>query len=106
MLRESDRLAREARLRRFERTERWKVVAAVIVGVALLAAAAWTMRYSEMVSNQRDIAGLCQADYARARSAVDSQVVDRRRPIIDPETDAPAGVSCGEIRRAAAPLVR
>jgi hypothetical protein len=99
MLTDEERIARSKRLRSLERSERWKLLAAIVAGLAVLCALLWSVNRHPLPHPGQLIVAECRTDYQRARSAAESLVVDARRPIHDPELDVPANVSCGELRR-------
>jgi hypothetical protein len=90
---------RNRRLRQFEGLERRKLLVALLGAVVLLLLVVWSLRLWKPHGQASSIAVLCAADYKRARNAMDSATVDRRRPIVFPE-DALARLTCGELRRA------
>ena len=99
MLTDEERLARSKRLRSFERGERWKVLIGIVAGVAFLGALLWRTMSHPLPIPGGTIVEMCRTDFAHARSAAESLVVDARRPIVDPEVDVLANVACGELRR-------
>ena len=99
MLTDQERVARQSRIASFDRRERVAKIATWvgIALVALLIVVFWSRR--QPADARGHIAALCAPEYQRAKTAVDTAVIDRRQPFVDPE-DVPAGVSCGELRRA------
>ena len=88
---------RRSRLARLDREERWERLGVVVfVGVVILISALWWRR--GLLERAGSQASLCRADYRRAKTAVDTAMVDQRRPMIDPDLVSVA-VSCGELRR-------
>ena len=99
MLTDQERTARQDRIASFDRRERIAKIATWvgIALVALLVVVIWSRR--QPADAREHIAALCTPEYQRAKTAVDTAVIDRRQPFVDP-TDVLAGVSCGELRRA------
>jgi hypothetical protein len=99
MLTDQERTARQDRIASFDRRERIAKIATWvgIALVALLVVVFWSQR--QPADAREHIVALCAPEYQRAKTAVDTAVIDRRQPFVDP-TDVPAGVSCGELRRA------
>ena len=99
MLTDQERTARQSRIASFDRRDRIVKIATWfgIALVTLLVIVFWSRR--QPADAREHIAALCTPEYQRAKTAVDTDVIDRRQPFVDP-TDVPAGVSCGELRRA------
>jgi len=99
VLTQAERQQRAIRLRRFaivESIKRASIVAAVLLGLALVL---WWQRGKPVDPiRERAIASLCQSGYESARSAADTTAVDQEQPVVGKLT-ALARISCGELRR-------
>ena len=83
--------------------DRFRDVTEIVVGIAVIltvAYSAWRYWVQRGLAPGDDVSiAWCRADYARARTASDTAVVDLRTPVVRRE-QAPASLSCGELRRA------
>jgi hypothetical protein len=69
--------------------------------VAMLAIVVWlSTRPKNRVSFDAAAESICRADYARARTFADTQMVDLRVPVVT-RVRATTGVTCGVIRQSA-----
>jgi hypothetical protein len=75
------------------------VLVAIVAGLAVLGVLLWRTTSHPLPIAATSIKVMCRTDFQRARSAAESLVVEARRPIVDPEVDVPANISCGELRR-------
>jgi hypothetical protein len=71
------------------------------VGVALLAAGilGTLVWFFQAWDPLKDGAALCASEYQGARTALDTAIIDQRKPVNHPE-DALSPLQCGELRRA------
>jgi hypothetical protein len=91
----SSRRAENEAFLRGERRKRIVIgMTAIIVTIVLIWA--WMRDPPDPLNNPYAIQS-CRADYQRARSGVDTAIIDERMPIGDPEDPAPK-VSCRELR--------
>jgi hypothetical protein len=100
MVSSKDTRPRAERYASLDRSERARKAAWILAVTLVVAVILWGMRGKMFgTTSVAAIAAMCDANYAKARTASDTAVIDAQRPVPDPES-AVARVSCGELRRA------
>jgi hypothetical protein len=75
------------------------MIVAILLALTVVVALVWRVSVHPLPRPSALVVAECRAHYRDARSAADSFSIDARRPIVDPELDVPANISCGELRR-------
>jgi hypothetical protein len=98
MLTEAERQERKKRLLAFTLRERGGRILVILTAALVVGLLFWWQGRSPIDPLDRQaIASFCKADYAKARSASDSAMIDQRSPIVGRRTAA-AHITCGQLR--------